>query len=132
MNYIQIFISTLFLIISTYGHANEINTNNTFDTSKIRSDESIQITFDHYKHDLYRIYNEALKRDISIQGKTIFRITVNSEGNVVKSMINKSTVKDIIFIESINERISDMIFKKVQYTEDIIFDYPIDFLPPYK
>ena len=120
------------LLISTHSFSQTVSTIKIVSLTHCANDESIQITFDHYKHDLYSIYNEALKRDISIQGKTIFRITVNSEGNVVKSMINKSTVKDIIFIESINERISDMIFKKVQYTEDIIFDYPIDFLPPYK
>ena len=47
-----------------------------------RTDEEIQIVFDRYKAALYRLYNRELRRDPTLQGQMVLRLTIEPDGSV--------------------------------------------------
>ncbi|MGE5750514.1 MAG: hypothetical protein ACM30F_00095, partial [Nitrospirota bacterium] len=47
-----------------------------------RTDEEIQIVFDKYKATLYRLYNAELRKNPTLRGKMILRITIEQGGEV--------------------------------------------------
>ena len=47
-----------------------------------RTDEEIQIVFDRYKASLYRLYNRELRKDPTLQGQMILRLTIEPNGSV--------------------------------------------------
>jgi hypothetical protein len=47
-----------------------------------RTDEEIQIVFDRHKSELYRLYNRELRRDPSLRGQMILRLTIEPDGSV--------------------------------------------------
>ena len=47
-----------------------------------RTDEEIQIVFDRYKSALYRIYNRELRKNPTLQGKMVLRLTIEPNGKV--------------------------------------------------
>ncbi|MCK5396251.1 MAG: AgmX/PglI C-terminal domain-containing protein, partial [Gammaproteobacteria bacterium] len=55
-----------------------------------RTDEEIQIVFDRYKAALYRIYNRELRKNPTLQGKMVLRITIEPDGSVSASAIDSS------------------------------------------
>ncbi|MCK4706065.1 MAG: AgmX/PglI C-terminal domain-containing protein, partial [Gammaproteobacteria bacterium] len=55
-----------------------------------RTDEEIQIVFDKYKAALYRIYNRQLRKDPSLQGKMVLRLTIAADGKVTACKVDSS------------------------------------------
>ncbi|MEN8172138.1 MAG: AgmX/PglI C-terminal domain-containing protein, partial [Chloroflexota bacterium] len=47
-----------------------------------RTDEEIQIVFDRYKASLYRIYNRELRKDPTLLGKILIRLSIETDGSV--------------------------------------------------
>jgi hypothetical protein len=47
-----------------------------------RTDEEIQIVFDKYKATLYRMYNTELRKNPTLRGKIILRITIEPGGEI--------------------------------------------------
>ena len=47
-----------------------------------RTDEEIQIVFDRYKAALYRLYNRELRKDPTLQGQMVLRLTIEPNGSV--------------------------------------------------
>ncbi len=47
-----------------------------------RTDEEIQIVFDRYKSSLYRLYNRELRKDPTLQGQMVLRLTIEPNGSV--------------------------------------------------
>jgi hypothetical protein len=47
-----------------------------------RTDEEIQIVFDRYKAALYRLYNRELRKDPTLRGQMVLRLTIEPDGSV--------------------------------------------------
>ena len=47
-----------------------------------RTDEEIQIVFDRYKSALYRLYNRELRKDPTLRGQIVLRMTIEPDGSV--------------------------------------------------
>lgn len=48
-----------------------------------RTDEEIQIVFDRYKAALYRLYNRELRKDPTLRGQLVLRLTIEDRKSVV-------------------------------------------------
>jgi len=94
-----------------------------------RTIKSIQAAFDQSKYDIYRVYSEALEQNPGLLGKTIFRVTVSADGDVVQSTVVESTLNDTRITSAVNQIIYRMNFGRVRQTGNVTFTYPIDFIP---
>jgi len=94
-----------------------------------RTDEEIQIVFDRYKAALYRIYNKELRRDPTLRGKILMRITIEPDGSVSMCKMESTDLASPELVEKIVERISRFNFGPKEDVERITILYPIDFLP---
>jgi len=93
-----------------------------------RTDEEIQIVFDRHKSQLYRLYNLELRRDPTLQGKIILRLTIEPDGSVSMCMLHGSNMNAPDLAAQVVERVKAFNFgAKVVPAVTII--YPIDFLP---
>jgi len=93
-----------------------------------RTDEEIQIVFDRHKAQLYRLYNLELRRDATLQGKMILRLTIEPDGSVSMCMLHASNMDAPDLAAQVVERVKAFNFgAKVVPAVTII--YPIDFLP---
>jgi outer membrane biosynthesis protein TonB len=55
-----------------------------------RTDEEIQSVFDKYKAALYRIYNRELRKNPTLQGKMVLRLTIEPDGKVSACSVDSS------------------------------------------
>lgn len=55
-----------------------------------RTLEELTLVFDKYKGALQNIYQRALRKDPTLQGKVVFELTINAAGKVVKCIIISS------------------------------------------
>ncbi|MBI3188259.1 MAG: AgmX/PglI C-terminal domain-containing protein [Gammaproteobacteria bacterium] len=94
----------------------------------VRSDASIQATFEREKVKIYRIYQKSLRQAPDTETKTLFKITIGKEGNVVESLVIKSTLNNQV-TSDINEVIKKMDFGKVREDKNILIYYPITWYP---
>jgi hypothetical protein len=93
-----------------------------------RTDEEIQIVFDRHKAQLYRLYNLELRRDPTLQGKMILRLTIEPDGSVSLCQLHASNMNAPDLAAQVVERVKTFNFgAKVVPPVSII--YPIDFLP---
>jgi hypothetical protein len=93
-----------------------------------RTDEEIQIVFDRHKAQLYRLYNLELRRDSTLQGKMILRLTIEPDGSVSLCQLQASNMNAPDLAAQVVERVKTFNFgAKVVPAVTII--YPIDFLP---
>ncbi len=93
-----------------------------------RSLEDIQIVMDRNKSGLYSLYNRALRRDATLQGKIVLEITIAPSGavtrcNIVSSQLNNSELEDRIIrrVKLINFGAKDV--------SEMTIKYPIHFIP---
>jgi len=94
-----------------------------------RTDEEIQIVFDRYKAALYRIYNRELRKDPTLQGKMVLRITILPDGNVSACKVESTDLKSDALSEKIVKRVKRFNFGAKEGVPKITILYPIDFLP---
>ncbi|MEN8263896.1 MAG: AgmX/PglI C-terminal domain-containing protein [Nitrospirota bacterium] len=94
-----------------------------------RTDEEIQIVFDRYKATLYRIYNNELRRDPTLRGKILMRITIEPDGSVSMCKVESTDLASPGLVKKIVERIKRFNFGPKEDVERITILYPIDFLP---
>jgi hypothetical protein len=93
-----------------------------------RTDEEIQIVFDRHKSQLYRLYNLELRRDPTLQGKIILRLTIEPDGSVSMCMLHGTNMNAPDLAAQVVDRVKGFNFgAKVVPAVTII--YPIDFLP---
>lgn len=95
-----------------------------------RTDEEIQIVFDRYKATLYRIYNKELRKDPTLRGKLLLRLTIEPGGEV--SLCEKVGSTDLASPELVSKiiaRVKRFNFGSKDGVPAITFKYPIDFLP---
>jgi hypothetical protein len=94
-----------------------------------RTDEEIQIVFDRYKATLYRIYNNELRRDPTLRGKILMRITIEPNGSVSMCKVESTDLGSPGLVDKIVQRIKRFNFGSKEDVERVTILYPIDFLP---
>jgi outer membrane biosynthesis protein TonB len=94
-----------------------------------RTDEEIQIVFDRYKAALYRIYNKELRKDPTLRGKMLLRISIETNGSVSLCSVESTDLASAELVALILERIKRFNFGPKDDVPTITILYPIDFLP---
>lgn len=93
-----------------------------------RTDEEIQIVFDRYKSALYRLYNRELRRDPTLRGQIVVRLTIEPDGSVSMCRLETSDMSAPDLAQQVLERIRGFDFGAKDVVAMTII-YPIDFLP---
>lgn len=94
-----------------------------------RTEEEIQLLFDRYKAALYRIYNIALRRDPTLRGKMVLRITIEPSGVVSACTVESCNMNAPQFNAQIVNRVKQFNFGAKEGVPKTTILYPIDFLP---
>jgi hypothetical protein len=94
-----------------------------------RTDEEIQIVFDRYKAALYRIYNTELRKDPTLRGKILLRMSIETSGAVSMCNVESTDLASPELVAKIVERIKRFNFGHKEGVSKITILYPIDFLP---
>ena len=94
-----------------------------------RTDEEIQIVFDKYKAALYRIYNRELRKNPTLQGKMVLRLTIEPDGKVSACKVDSSDMDSPDLDKKIAARVKKFNFGAKESVPSITILYPIDFLP---
>jgi len=94
-----------------------------------RTDEEIQIVFDRHKAALYRLYNRELRRDPTLQGQIVLRITIEPDGSVSLCEVKSSDMKAPELAAQVASRVGNFDFGAKEGIPAITILYPIDFLP---
>jgi len=95
-----------------------------------RTDEEIQLVFDKYKATLYRMYNSELRKDPTLRGRILLRITIEPGGEVSACVVQSSDLKSPDLVAQIVERVKKFNFGPKDKASKATILYPIDFLPP--
>jgi len=93
-----------------------------------RTDEEIQIVFDRYKSALYRLYNKELRRDPTLKGQVILKLTIEPDGTVSLCELKSSDMNAPDLTAQVVERVKGFDFG-AKPVPAITILYPIDFLP---
>ncbi len=93
-----------------------------------RSLEEIQVVMDRNKSGLYSLYNRALRRDATLQGKVVLQITISPSGAVTNCVVVSSELGDKELEDRIVRRVQLINFGPKDVSEMTI-KYPIHFIP---
>ena len=93
-----------------------------------RTDEEIQIVFDRYKSALYRLYNKELRRDPTLKGQVIIKLTIEPDGSVSMCELKSTDMNAPDLTAQVVERVKGFDFG-AKAVPAITILYPIDFLP---
>jgi outer membrane biosynthesis protein TonB/cob(I)alamin adenosyltransferase len=94
-----------------------------------RTDEEIQIVFDRYKAALYRIYNKELRKNPTLRGKILMRITIEPDGSVSLCEVESTDLASPELVKKIVARVKRFNFGPKEDVQKMTILYPIDFLP---
>ena len=94
-----------------------------------RTDEEIQIVFDRYKASLYRIYNRELRKDPTLRGKILVRMSIEPDGAVSMCNAESTDLASSALVAEIIQRIKRFNFGPKEGVQTMTILYPIDFLP---
>lgn len=90
--------------------------------------EKIQIAFDRNKGAIYSIYNRALRKNPTLQGKVVLNITIAPSGKVTVCKIVSSELDDPKLERKLMQRVKLIDFG-AENVGAFTFTYPIDFFP---
>jgi outer membrane biosynthesis protein TonB len=93
-----------------------------------RTDEEIQIVFDRYKASLYRLYNRELRKDPTLRGQLVLRLTIEPDGSVSMCELQSSDMGAPALAQQVVDRVRTFDFGAKDVGAMTII-YPIDFLP---
>jgi TonB family protein len=93
-----------------------------------RSIEEIQLVFDRNKAAIYSIYNRALRKDPTLEGKVVLKLTISPDGRVVACELISSELSAPGIERKLVARIRLFDFGAKE-VETMVVTYPIDFLP---
>ncbi len=96
--------------------------------SPARSDEEIQIVFDRYKAALYRLYNKELRKDPTLKGQVVLRLTIEPDGSVSMCELKSTDMTAPELTAQVIDRVKTFDFG-AKAVPAITILYPIDFLP---
>ena len=88
----------------------------------------IQIVFDQNKSAIYSLYNRALRKDPTLQGKLVLRLTIAPSGKITDIELVSSELGDAALERKLVQRIKMFNFGAKQ-VDAVTLTYPIDFLP---
>ena len=94
----------------------------------IRPEYEIEQVFQKNKGAIYSIYNRALRKDPTLQGKVVIELTIASSGKVVKARIISSELNNPKLERKLIARVKLFRFKPSKAAK-VTVKYPIDFLP---
>jgi hypothetical protein len=94
-----------------------------------RTDEEIQIVFDRHKAALYRLYNRELRRDPTLQGQMVLRLTIEPDGAVSLCELRSTDMKAPQLSAQVVARVKTFDFGAKEGIPAVTIIYPIDFLP---
>jgi len=94
-----------------------------------RTDEEIQIVFDRYKAALYRLYNRELRKDPTLRGQLVLRLTIEPDGTVSLCQLQSSDMDAPVLAKQVVDRVSTFDFGAKDGIVSMTIIYPIDFLP---
>ena len=94
-----------------------------------RTDEELQIVFDKYKATLYRIYNAELRKNPTLRGKIVLRITIEPGGEVSLCTVQSNDLGSPDLVAQIVARVKKFNFGPKEKVPETVILYPIDFLP---
>lgn len=94
-----------------------------------RTDEEIQIVFDRYKAALYRLYNRELRRDPTLRGQLVLRLTIQPDGSVSFCKLQSSDMEAPTLASQVVDRVRTFDFGAKEDIVAVTIIYPIDFLP---
>jgi protein TonB len=93
-----------------------------------RSREEIELVFDRNKGAIFALYNRALRRDPSLEGKLVLRLTIAPTGEVTACEVVSSELGDVELERKLVQRIKLFRFE-ARDVEAITTTKPIDFFP---
>jgi outer membrane biosynthesis protein TonB len=94
-----------------------------------RTDEEIQIVFDRYKAALYRLYNRELRKDPTLRGQLVLRLTIEPDGSVSLCQLQSSDMDAPALTDQVVSRVRNFDFGSKEDIVAMTIIYPIDFLP---
>jgi hypothetical protein len=94
-----------------------------------RTDEEIQIVFDRYKSAFYRDYNRELRRNPTLQGKMVLRLTIEPDGSVSMCQLQSTDMDAPDLAAQVVNRVKTINFGPKDGVQAVTIVYPIDFLP---
>ncbi|RDH83124.1 MAG: energy transducer TonB [endosymbiont of Galathealinum brachiosum] len=94
----------------------------------IRPQYEIEQVFQKNKSAIYTIYNRALRKDPTLQGKVVIELTIASNGTVIKARILSSDLNNKKLERKLIARVKLFRFKPSNAAK-VTVKYPIDFLP---
>jgi protein TonB len=93
-----------------------------------RSTEEIERVFQKNKSGIFNIYNRALRKNPSLEGKVVVELTIAPGGEVIRVNILSSELDDEKLERKLVLKIKRFKFSKANVAE-ITVTYPIEFLP---
>jgi protein TonB len=93
-----------------------------------RSREEIELVFDKNKGAIFALYNRALRRDPSLEGKLVLRLTIDPNGTVSFCELVSSELNDPELERKLVQRVKLFRFE-AKDVEAITTTKPIDFFP---
>ena len=93
-----------------------------------RSREEIEMVFDQNKGAIYALYNRALRRDPTLQGKMVLRLTIEPSGAISMCEVVSSEIEDAELQRKLISRIKLFRFDAKDVAR-ITTTKPIDFFP---
>lgn len=93
-----------------------------------RSREEIELVFDRNKGAIFALYNRALRRDPSLEGQLVLRLTITPGGEVIFCEIVSSELGDPELENKLVQRVKLFRFE-ARNVEAITTTKPIDFFP---
>ena len=94
-----------------------------------RTDEEIQIVFDRHKAALYRLYNRALRKNPTLRGQMVLRLTIQPDGSVSLCELKSTDMKAPDLSSQVVARVKTFDFGAKDGISAVTIVYPIDFLP---
>jgi hypothetical protein len=94
-----------------------------------RTDEEIQIVFDRHKASLYRLYNRELRKNPTLKGQMVLRMTIEPDGSVSMCEVKSSDLDSPALSKSVASRVRGFDFGAKDGIPAVTIVYPIDFLP---
>jgi hypothetical protein len=94
-----------------------------------RTDEEIQIVFDRYKASLYRLYNRELRKDPTLRGQLVLRLTIEPDGSVSLCELHSASMQAPMLADQVVNRVHTFDFGAKEDIVAVTIIYPIDFLP---
>jgi protein TonB len=93
-----------------------------------RGEEEIEKVFQKNKGAIFSLYNRALRRDPTLQGKVVMELTIAPNGKVVKCRIVSSELNNPTLEHKLVSRVKLFRFAAKDVAQ-VTVSYPIDFLP---